>query len=508
MEESSQKTAGDRRFATLVAAAYLPVAVFAMAHHEMWRDEVHCWLVARDSATPWDVVANRAYDGQPPLWYWLLWSLEKTTHDPRSMQVVHLGIATAAVWVFARFAPFGRWARALFPFGYFLVYEYAAICRCYGLALLFALLLCVRHRRHLERPILTALLLAALALTTLVATMVAAGYTAALLVEWLAAKRGRDGTSRKGRWIPVAAAALGGVAAALSAWPPRDSTVAQVRWPSQMPSDDAPTRLIAGLLPFPRIDFFFWNSNALLSFEPIRRVALWVSLLLASWILFLFSRDRAAATLFAVGSALLVVLFGGVYGGDVRHHGFFFVLFIMGAWIAREMYTPGSATVWTRLRQAALTPTLTAVLVVHVAAAAVAIGYDYKYIFSSGRRAADVLRAKELDSLPLVAEVDFPATAVLGQLGPDAWAYTPRTGRRFSFVKWTRDRHWDPTDEQTLIYAAALGASRGQDAILIMNRPLLPRLVDGLAVFRIAELYDSMIEEENFYLYRVRRQRP
>jgi hypothetical protein len=38
-----------------------------------------------------------------------------------------------------------------------------------------------------------------------------------------------------------------------------------------------------------------------------------------------------------------------------------------------------------------------------------------------------------------------------------------------------------------------------------MNRPLLPELVDGKAVTRVAELYDSMIQEENFYIYRVAR---
>jgi len=38
-----------------------------------------------------------------------------------------------------------------------------------------------------------------------------------------------------------------------------------------------------------------------------------------------------------------------------------------------------------------------------------------------------------------------------------------------------------------------------------MNRPLLPELVDGNAVTRVAELYDSMIQEENFYIYRVAR---
>ena len=483
----------------LVLLAYLPVAIFAISHHEMWRDERHCWLVARDSVTPWDVVRNRAYDGHPPLWYLLLWVLEKATHDPRSMQVAHVGIAASAVWVFASRAPFGRLPRALFAFGYFLAYEYVAISRCYGLALLFALLLCAHHRRRFERPTVTALLLAALALTTTVATMVAAGYAAALTVEWAASVRRRHPAARRA-WIPISSAAAACLVALACAWPPADSTVAHLRLPSAVASF-APTPLISGILPIPRADFFFWNSNALLSFEPFGRVAPVVSLGLAAWLLFVLSCDRFAAVLFAVGGFLLVVLFNGVYGGDVRHHGFFFVLFLMGAWMAR-LATP-SETARTKVRRVAVGPTVTALLLVHIPAAGIALAYDYKYVFSSGRRAADFLRAKGLANALFVAEVDFPTTAVLGQLGSRAVAYSPRTGRTFSFVKWTRDRHWDPTDEESVRYAASLSASRGEDAVLIMNRPLIPKLVEGVAVTLLAELYDSMIEEENFYIYRL-----
>jgi hypothetical protein len=72
-------------------------------------------------------------------------------------------------------------------------------------------------------------------------------------------------------------------------------------------------------------------------------------------------------------------------------------------------------------------------------------------------------------------------------------------------VRWTRDRLWDPTEEQTLRFAATLGSAHAADAVLVMNRPLLPELIDGARVTRLAEEYDSMIEEENFYIYRVKR---
>ena len=350
----------ERVFAAVVLLAYLPVAVFATVHHEMWRDELHCWLVARDSPTPWDVVHNRAYDGQPPLWYLLLWVLEKTTHRPVVMRVVHVAIAAACVVLFAWKAPFGRSLRAVFPFGYFLAYEYVAISRCYGLALLLALLVCVNHPRRAERPWTVGVLLALLALTTTVATCVVAAYTAAIAVDWA------WGAVREGRrriadapWIPVACAFAGCLAAALCAWPPADSTVTHVRWPTELPSDDGPTRVLVALAPIPRADFFFWNSNALLSWEPFRPWALLVSALLAAWIVFVLARDRVAAVLFGVGVVLLVALFAFVYGGDVRHHGFIFVLFLMGAWIVRGAGRRGAGkgTV-ARFRDRALVPTL------------------------------------------------------------------------------------------------------------------------------------------------------
>jgi hypothetical protein len=496
----------DRRFAALVVLAYLPVALFAIGHHEMWRDELHCWLVARDSVTPWDVLRNRAYDGQPPLWYLVLWCLQKTTGNPLSMQIAHVAIAAAVVWVFASRAPFGRTARAAFPFGYFLAYEYVALSRCYGLALLFALLLCTQHPLRFERPRRVAILLVALALTTTVSTVVAAAYTSALVVDAVRAARRGIPLARRA-WLPIAAGAAGCLAAALCTWPPADSTVAHIAWPRHLPSDDAPTRLIVALAPIPRVDFFFWNSNALLAWEPLRRVAFPLAVVLAAWIAFLFSRVRAAALLFGAGALLLVALFAFVYGGDVRHHGFFYVLFLMGAWLVAEHGpTPGAAR-WQRLRAAGLSPTLAVVLALHVLGTPVALFYDAKYVFSSGGRAAAALEKAGLARSLLVAEIDFPATAVIGHLKGDVRAYSPRTGRTFSFVQWTRDRHWDPTDEQTVRFAEDLGATQGRDPVLIMNRPLLPELVDGTTVQRIAELYDSMIEEENFYLYRVARRR-
>src|SRR5258708_3454951 len=237
----------------------------------------------------------RAAERTLALWYLVLWLLQKTTHDPLSMLIVHVAIAAAAVWIFARHAPFPRPVRALFPFGYFLAYEYVALCRCYGLALLFALLLCIRHPRRADRPWPTAALLVGLALTTTVATMVAIAYAVALLVE-RAEQRLRGARLPRAGWIPIAVAAAAVLAAALCTWPPTDSTVAHVRWPPHVLDDVAPARIVlAATEPLPRADFFFWNSSLLLSWEPFERMALPATALLAAWLLLVLSRDRFAA---------------------------------------------------------------------------------------------------------------------------------------------------------------------------------------------------------------------
>src|SRR6185369_6341512 len=127
------------------------VAVAAAAHvHEPWRDEVEAWLVARDAASPLALLHQLRYEGHPSLWYAVLWPLTRLG-GPALMQGAAALIATASTFVFARFAPFPRLARALFAFGVLQVWEWGAIARNYGLGALFlfgAAALAVRRERH------------------------------------------------------------------------------------------------------------------------------------------------------------------------------------------------------------------------------------------------------------------------------------------------------------------------------------------------------------------------
>jgi hypothetical protein len=120
---------------------YVALSSLTISHHEIWGDELHSWNIAKSSATISDVVSNSRYEGHPPVWYIVLWSISRCTQDIVWMQVVHWVIITSAVFVLLFFSPIPCLTRSLIPFGYFFLFEYAALSRNYAIALL--LLFCI-----------------------------------------------------------------------------------------------------------------------------------------------------------------------------------------------------------------------------------------------------------------------------------------------------------------------------------------------------------------------------
>src|SRR6186713_2601648 len=100
------------RFAGVSALVFLSYLIWAHTHHLPWRDESHPWLLARQAEGFWDlVVGDRRYDGHPPGWYWTLWLASFVTRDVWGLHATTILIASSAVFLFLRFAPFPRLVR-------------------------------------------------------------------------------------------------------------------------------------------------------------------------------------------------------------------------------------------------------------------------------------------------------------------------------------------------------------------------------------------------------------
>jgi len=216
MTSLPQPKRGDTRFALAVGLGFLLLAAIGMAYHELWRDEWQSWLIATQSDSIGELIQRIKDESHTPLWLLCLYAIGKFTDRPEAMQAFHLLIATTSVFVFARYAPFRRWERALFPLGYFMLYEYAIISRHYGLGVLFVVLFCATLRRG--NYLLSTTLLAGLAWSSHQGILIAVPLQLMLLL------RSNRPISSRGRWMRAGVSCLfllALIVAVLVAVPPR-----------------------------------------------------------------------------------------------------------------------------------------------------------------------------------------------------------------------------------------------------------------------------------------------
>ena len=136
----------ERKFVLYMLSSYFLLALVNILNHEIWFDEIQSWLIARDSTSLSNLFYNLRYDGHPPLWYVSMFLISRVTHNPITMQILHLVIAVFSVYVLLRYALFTRVQKILIVFGYFFLYEYSAISRNYAYGILFLFLFCAFYR--------------------------------------------------------------------------------------------------------------------------------------------------------------------------------------------------------------------------------------------------------------------------------------------------------------------------------------------------------------------------
>lgn len=493
-------------FALALTAAFASVALFTALRHEMWRDELQAWLIAADSRTFAELVWNMRYDGHPPLWYVLLYAASRFTPDPLAMKLLHVSVAVGSVLLFARRAPFTRLQKALFAFGYFPLYEYAAISRNYALGVLCLFAFCAFYRAGAaaKNYLALALALALLANTSAYGLMLSFAFALMLAYElWRAREGERD--ALRGRWRALVAAAVvfasGAALSAAQMLPPSDGgNLIGWRFYGSL-ADVANVLRVAwrGFAPLPIPEYHFWNSNVM---APPLGAAL-ACVVLASAALML-ARRRPAVVAFAAGACVMLLFTLAKFHGYNRHHGHFYLLFVACAWVAA--LTPRAEGLrretWARAAlflEANKGRALVALFAVHVAAGAIACVIDWRYPFSQNQRVAEYLRAEGFDDLYIVGDEDAMVSPVAAYLGRKI--YYPRGDREGTFIVWDADwRYWPQSD--ALDAARRKAVERGEDVLVISNYRLGPRTPPG--VVPVTEFTGSIVGDEDYFLYLVR----
>ena len=115
----------------VVFVIYIFSSLVGVFSHVLWRDEMQGWLVAVGSSNVFELWNNNAPSGHPIVYPLLTFISSLIYKNPLSMQLMQWSLAAISVFIFLRRAPFSKFQKLLFTFGYFPFWEYCLISRHY-----------------------------------------------------------------------------------------------------------------------------------------------------------------------------------------------------------------------------------------------------------------------------------------------------------------------------------------------------------------------------------------
>lgn len=489
------------RLALLLAVVFLALSLLKVLQHEMWRDEIGAWSLAKASSSIAGLLHNTKYEGHPLSWFLCLYALSRFTDQPLAMQVLHVLIATAVVYVFTRFSPFTRFEKLLFAFGYFPSYEYAVISRNYALGLLFVFSSCAIFSRAKRAHVALACILVFLAQTSMMGMILAISFGLAWGLDSVLAIRA-GATQPLQRWRVVCAVLIlvVGIAGSIAQIvPPQDRGVA-VEWRSDVNIRRLALTIMTywrSYIPIPELTHHFWGTNILDHVWWPSEALLAVPLAVLSVLLVI--RHPAALVLWVCGSAGLLAFWYAKYYGALRHHGHLFVLLLAACWIST------SSRAWTirwpvidrlaGMLERHRSTLIAGLLAVHVLAGAFASVMDLALPFSASQEVARFIEQRYPSNVVIVGDGDYAASAVAGHLGRPI--YYPSSQRFGTFVIWDNKRKEVGLEDLGAQVRELLSMTQ-KDILLVLNYELNPSM-EGLALVR--KFVTSIVPSEMLYLY-------
>ena len=228
----------------LTVVLYAVIISFAIPYHEPWADEAQAWQLARSLSIHDLFYTYLHYEGTPGLWHLFLWILIRLHISYTAMHWICGFIALTAVSLLVFIAPFPRYLKLLFPFTYFLLFQYAVVARSYVLVPLMLFLIASLWKRN---PILIALLLGLLANLALHAAVISGGLAMVYVIE-----QGHNGNLKNGhrrRAFLIAACLLlcFYIFALWTAWPPHNLGLSGVRGESRSYIQFGIVSLVSGM---------------------------------------------------------------------------------------------------------------------------------------------------------------------------------------------------------------------------------------------------------------------
>ena len=369
----------------IIFVLYAVILGFTITHHELWGDEIHSWNIVKASNSIGDLIANSRYEGHPPVWYVILWSISRFTHNVQYIQAAHFFIASLSVFLLLFFSKIPVTTKALIPFGYFFLFEYAVLSRNYAIGILAAFIICIILQRHFKyRSVVYYIFLFILANTHLIALILACSLHFYFLLQQF--------EQRKKRSIIALHIFIGFITilpAVYFIFPPSDSSLGSQFFLSNWSMSHITALIqlpLRSFMPIPAWwNYHFWNTQFLLELQStnhfVRIISAIAVLAVLLMLYFILRKNKKSLLLFSCNLLLSFIVSLVFSLTAARYSGFIFIGFIVSYWLyCAETETTGNKKMLVNM-----------LLIIQLAAGIFATIKDIQLPFSNGYKVKELL---------------------------------------------------------------------------------------------------------------------
>ncbi|MDP8247692.1 MAG: hypothetical protein P9M00_06100 [Candidatus Tritonobacter lacicola] len=485
--------------------------LIVISHHEMWRDEMQAWLIARNSSSIYALFRNFAEEVHPALWFIMLYIVNFATRSPLCMQFLHVIIAVAIVYIFAYFSPFTRLQKALFPFGYMIFYELSVISRCYSTGILLIFVICCIYPSRCKRLIAMAILLFLLANSSFMGLVVAAAIGLSLIIEFTATREGAAASVPGSKKMVFSCIVFLGclISAAQCSFPyviygdlPLNIS-GGIEENTLERSAEALFSPIYALFPiqFPKLQF--WDTNVLCVIPPPLKIV--ISVIFITAISLVLYKNRTVLFIYLLSYLGMVALHYVYCVGFYRHISYQYIMILACLWMHRSRVNETGTGINNRIPNMSSCRIESAIvsflLGVQVLCTITPVSVDMARPFSAGKEAAKWIKDSGMDQWTIVGYPHAAITPVIGYL--DRELYDPVHEKFLSAPGVTVDGDFAGRVSPDTIIRKLLQLKEecGPNILLILNKPLDDALLVKYPVVEATRFNGTICESEQFYIY-------
>jgi hypothetical protein len=363
----------------LIFAVYVIFLAVATSRHEPWMDEAQAWLLAKDSSVVELFVKHLRYEGSPGLWHLILMLPAKLGLPYFTINVLSAAFSALGVWLFLRSSPFPPVIKILFPFSYFVFFQYGVVARSYCLIPLLLFLIAIKYKTKIEHPFQYVLLLCLLANVSTHTFLISGAILFVHLLDVAKMWNQLDKHSKINQALAVLIFGLMAGLLILVLLPPSDHfVVGYTNW-NLRNFIDISKGMIAGALMTDESSQMLWLQKF------ISLVIFAVSIL---WL-----RQKRLTLLYLLPLLLILCLFAVKYW-NFWHQGILFFLWVFVLWVSfnKDGNKEPSKTGKTLLLLASV------VLAVQVYWSTYAVRFDFYHNYSGSYKVAEYIKANHLEN--------------------------------------------------------------------------------------------------------------